>query len=335
MMDSPSEFPGLEDLVDLGSGSQIDMRPTLLRVLTDLYLQRAAHTAEDERYYTELALRLIEAADLGARIALAERLASYPSAPRAVIERLARDTIEVAAPVLERSPCLTSSDLQSIALELGGEHAAAIEKRQSGGGCAQSTKSPNRAAADAAELSELFYAAGSAERRLILINVDYAPIEPSRPSAFMQRPDTWRLEAAALQHNTDIVVRELERALGISRAQARRIISDESGEPIVVAAKAMDLPADVVQRILLFMNPRIGQSVDRVNELAELYREIRVDAARRLLAIWREADKDDRSRTHHQTTAWRAAAENARRALSEVSRRPTHYREMRARGRQR
>ena len=83
MLDSPSEFPGLEDLVDLGSGNQIDMRPTLLRVLTDLYLQRPAHTAEDERYYTELALRLIDATDLRERVALAERLASYPSAPPA------------------------------------------------------------------------------------------------------------------------------------------------------------------------------------------------------------------------------------------------------------
>ena len=115
MMESPSEFPGLEDLVDLGSGNQIDMRPTLLRVLTDLYLQRSAHTAEDERYYTELALRLIDATDFAARVALAERLASYPSAPRAVIARLARETIEVAAPILERSPGLTGSDLQSIA----------------------------------------------------------------------------------------------------------------------------------------------------------------------------------------------------------------------------
>ena len=39
----------------------------------------------------------------------------------------------------------------------------------------------------------------------------------------------------------------LERKLANSRTQARRIITDESGEPIVVAAKALDLPADVVQ----------------------------------------------------------------------------------------
>jgi hypothetical protein len=310
------------------------MRPTLLRVLTDLYLQRPAHTPEDERYYTELALRLIDATDLAARAALAERLASYPSAPRAVIERLARDEIEVAAPILEYSPCLTSSDLESIAKEHRGAHADLVANRRSAVALRVQAPRPQEriAAAEASELSELFYAAGAAERRLILINLDYAPIAPLQPAAFMQRADTWRLETAALQHNTEVVVRELERTLGISRAQARRIISDESGEPIVVAAKAMDLPADVVQRVLLFMNPRIGQSVDRVYELAELYGEISVNAARRLMAVWREADKDEGSRVHHNSVAWRSAAENARRALSEGSRRPTHSQDVRLRG---
>ena len=130
MMEFPSAFPGLEDLVDPGQGNQIDMRPTLLRVLTDLYLQRDTHPPEDERYYTELTLRLI-ATGCGERAALAERLASYSSAPRAVMERLARDVIEVAAPVLRRSTCLTDSDLAAIAAEYGGAHADIIAERRS------------------------------------------------------------------------------------------------------------------------------------------------------------------------------------------------------------
>ena len=36
------------------------MRSALLRVLTDLYVQKPKHTADEERHYTELALRLIE-----------------------------------------------------------------------------------------------------------------------------------------------------------------------------------------------------------------------------------------------------------------------------------
>ena len=113
MTKSPEAFAELEDLLDLGSG--IDMRTTLLRVLTHLYLQRPTHTPEDEHYYTELALRLLDAADISERAALAARLAPYPSAPRPVIDRLARDVIEVAAPILKDSPCLTCADLKGIA----------------------------------------------------------------------------------------------------------------------------------------------------------------------------------------------------------------------------
>jgi hypothetical protein len=332
MTKPPGPFAGVEDLVDLGQRDGIDMRPTLLRVLTDLYLQRPAHTAEDERYYTELALRLIEATDVPERAALAARLAPYPTAPRQVIERLARDTIEVAGPILERSPCLTPAALAAIAKERGGSHAQKIAARPSASPPpAAAAGSTDAARSEACELSELFYAAGAHERRLILINLDYALLAPSQPLATMQRSDIWRLESAALQHNIETVMREVERTLGISRATARRIVNDELGEPIVIAAKVMKLPADVLQRMLLFMNPRVGQSVERVYELAQLYGEISMDAAGRMIAIWRAADEAGYEEPRYETIPWRAAAENARRALSEVSRRPAMQPEQRRR----
>jgi hypothetical protein len=321
MMKPPAAFAGLEDLIDPDQRDGIDMRPTLLRVLTDLYLQRSTHTADDERYFTELALRLIDATDVAARTALAARLAVYPSAPRAVIERLASDVIEVAGPILERSSCLTAADREEIARRCGGAHADLIATLPPPAPPPASAHDPaGDASTQAAELAELFYAAGTPERRLILINLDYSTLTPSLPAAGLQRADVWRLESAVLHHNGEAVLRELERTLGVSRTQARRIINDELGEPIVVAAKAMNLPADVLQRMLLFMNPPVGQSVDRVYELAELYGEISVAAARRLVAIWRDADRADKRQVQHESVAWRTAAENARRALSEVSR---------------
>jgi len=324
-------FSGIEDIVDLGPGDGLDMRPTLLRVLTDLYLQRPAHTPEDERYYTELALRLIDATEISDRTVLAARLAAYPAAPRPVIARLARDVIEVAAPILERSPCLAAADFEAIARECGAGHADAIARRSSVPSPAAHFVPPADAKAEARELAELFNAAGAAERRLILINLDYSLLAPSQPLHELQRAHIWRLESAAIQRSTDTVMRELERMLGVSRTRARRIVSDDLGEPIVVAAKAMDLPADVVQRILLFMNPRIGQSVERVYDLAQLYSEISVEAARRLVTIWRGADGEEIPEDRHEPVPWRVAAENARRALSEVSRRPLSHYEFRRR----
>ena len=122
------------------------------------------------------------------------------------------------------------------------------------------------------------------------MNLDYAEWSAGEPPEPLQRADVWRLETAALRHHTGTLMRELERALGISYQQSRRIVEDETGEPIVVAAKAMSIPADVLQRIVLFMNPRVGQSVDRVYELSSLYSEISVEAARRLVTILRAAE---------------------------------------------
>jgi hypothetical protein len=320
-MKALAAFAGLEGLFDLADGNGIDMCATLLRVLTDLYLQRPIHTDEDEHCYTELVLRLIDATEVSERAALAARLASYPSAPQAVLERLARDVVEVAGPILERSPWLRSAEVKTIAEASGGAHGDSIATHPDGASQSMQAHAPLDVA-DASELSELFYAARVPERRLILINLEYAPLIPSQPLPETQRTDVWRLESAALEPNAEMLIRELERMLEVSRAQARRIVNDELGEPIVVAAKAMDLPADALQRLLLCWSRWVGQGVDRICELTDLYAEISTDAAYRLIAIWREDKRVENEPVQHEAVACGAAAENARRALCELSRQP-------------
>ncbi len=61
-------------LTHLGLRGGVDMRPTLLRVLTDLYVQKLTHTPDEERHYTELALRLLTAWMCATRAAVAARL---------------------------------------------------------------------------------------------------------------------------------------------------------------------------------------------------------------------------------------------------------------------
>jgi hypothetical protein len=363
MAKTPTAFAGLEHRPDLGGANGIDMQTMLLRMLTDLYLQRPTHTPEDEHYYTELALRLIDAAAVSERAAIAERLATYPSAPPAVVRRLARDAIGVAAPLLVHSPCLTAADLAAIAATCGEAHARAIAVRSPAarptapgndaracpvpsepgqalellsGACSWRRTGTHFAGtcdkARASQLCELFYVASAPERRLILINLDYASLAPWQPSTAIQRADIRRLESAALQHSAETLVRELGRTLGISRAQARRIVNDESGEPMVVVAKAVNLPIDALQRMLLFMNPWAGESIDRIYELSALYGEISVAAARRLVALWRDAAEPEHGAGAHEPVIWRTAAESARRALAEVLRRPDRQHERRARG---
>ncbi len=74
----------------------------------------------------------------------------------------------------------------------------------------------------------------------------------------------------------------------------------------MVAAVALGMPATVLQRILLCLNPAISQSVQRVYELALLHEEIEPDAALRLIAIWQAshpAEKKIRSAPHRPSAA--------------------------------
>ena len=97
-----------------------------------------------------------------------------------------------------------------------------------------------------------------------------------------------------MQHNAGEFSRILERALGISHALAERVTRDQSGEPLVIAARALGMTAAVLQRILLFLNPLIGQSVERVHDLARLFDDLAPEAAERMLGIWRKTGTQSR-----------------------------------------
>jgi hypothetical protein len=231
----------LDSLVDLACRDGVDIRPTLLRVLTDLYVQKPTHSLEEETQFVELALGLIHAADAATLAAVTIRLGAYPSAPAAVLGKLAKAS----------SPGIASA----------------------------------RPARD--DLIELFFSASPEERRLILINLDIASDARRGRPLPVAGELARRLENAALRRDQGEFVRILERALEVSRELAQKITEDHSGEPVVVAAKALGMKAEVLQRILLFLNPAIGQSAQRVYELSHLFDEITSAGAERMVNIWR------------------------------------------------
>ena len=66
----------------------------------------------------------------------------------------------------------------------------------------------------------------------------------------------------------------------------------------------------VLQRILLFLNPVVGQSVERVYDLARLYDELTPSAAERMLAIWRQSGRT--RQTKHEPQYWHDERSDAR-----------------------
>ncbi len=253
--------------------------------------------------------------------------------------RLAQDAIEVAGPILRHSPCLTPADLDSIGTDCGPAHAAIVAARSRAEEPQADFGQPASgldAGADqeAVELSELFFSASANERRLILLNLDYAQLTKAMPMTTQASEVVGRLESAALRHNLDACARELELGLGISDRMARRIVNDELGEPIVVAAKALQASRAVLERILLFINPLISQSVHRVHELATRYDEISLESAQRLIAIWQDADPREQAPQQPQQrhAARRATLDRARPLSSSFARRPLEQRDARLRG---
>ena len=255
--------PSLDSLVDLACRDGVDIRPTLLRVLTDLYVEKPAHTTEEEIQYVELALGLLDKVDAATRAAVMARLSAYPRAPRAVLRHL--------------------------------------ENRGTGAPVA-----PPRSASDDKALADLFFEASASERRLILINLDVvaAPAPAPAPEETLRA-----LEAAALAHRPAEFARLLARTLELRDALAARIVHDEQGEPLAVAAKALGMPSSGFQRVLLTLDPAIARSVTRVHALAALYEEITPAAAAHMVGIWRRAAE---RRSVHAPHLWDDATRSAR-----------------------
>ena len=324
-------FPKLEGLDSLARRDGVDIRPTLVRVLTDLYMQKAAHAAEEERHYTELALRLIDAVDVATRATVARKLSAYPGAPLAVMRRLARDVIEVAEPVLTQSRVLTDAELAAIVTDFGLAHAAAIARRHAKALPPQDTDVAPAAALAAPtfqdqqrgepkpeeptdlELADLFFSADSAERRVLLMNLAGADAAAAPAFARPRLTAVPRLEAAALAHAPAEFAMLLEQTLDITPDQARRIVEDASGEPLLVALKALEAPAVMVQRVLLFLNPAIGHSVQRVFDLAALYERVSGEAADKIVTSLRGGAPARPRRATHQPVYFDDEASRGRR----------------------
>jgi hypothetical protein len=295
MIEVPN-LPNLNGLVELANRDGVDIRPTLLRVMTDLYVQKPRHSEQEEQHFTELALRLIDLVDAKTRTIVAERIGGYPTAPAAVRHRLLKEQVTLTTPI-DVPEALAAPEAPQ-----------ATEPAKPDRPAHHSSGDNNDAAAP--ELSKLFFAAGAEERQLILFNLSYAPITPAQPiTPAIASESIHRLEAAALGHNSELFARELERTLLVSREMARRVIDDESGEPVVIAAAALRMPAAVLQRILLCLNPAISQSVQRVYELALLHEETDPETALRMIAIWQAARRTEQkqavtAKPAHQPQLW-------------------------------
>jgi hypothetical protein len=268
-------FPGFDGLMTLSRREGVDIRPTLLRVLTDLYVQASRHSYDEERQFVELTSRLIDEVDDATRAAVRARLAIYPGTPAEVMKKLGLNpshpgqlvpvASELPSPPLEPPPAKPLTEAQ-----LRMQSSLSMRPR------------------DAAEINDMFFAASASERALILHNLADTPLKASAriPAARAARA-IQILEMAAFATDVENFTLEIGEALILPSRVAAQVVNDPGGEPLACAAKALDMPAAVFQRVLLFLNPEFGSSVHQVYRLSRLYDRLSERSALVMLAAWR------------------------------------------------
>ncbi len=258
----------------------VDIRPTLLRVLTDLYVQANAHSVDEERQFVELTSRLIDQVDDATRAAVRGRLAIYPGTPAEVLRKLG---LKPSGP----------DQRVSAAGEISAALSAAPTEAQ-----LRMASNLSMQPKDTAEINEMFVRAGASERALILHNLHDTPLRASAriPAARAARAIE-TLEMAAFAADVENFTLELGETLILPSRVAAQVVNDPGGEPLACAAKALDMPSAVFQRVLLFLNPEFGSSVNAVYRLSRLYDRFSERSALIMLAAWRTAPARHRYRT--------------------------------------
>jgi hypothetical protein len=278
MTTTPPLLSGLDGLMTLSRREGVDIRPTLLRVLTDLYVQAPSHTGDEEQQFVELASRLIDEVDDATRAVVRARLAIYPQTPVVIADQLGIRAQDRERPV-------------SLARPLAPIEPEAVQTTETATNATLSaTPSLLMLPNDAAQISEMFFAADSGKRAAILFHLADAPLKTASriPGPRAERA-IQILEMAAFAVDTENFTLELADALILPARVAAQVIDDSGGEPLACALKTLGMSSAAFQRVLLFLNPEVGASVATVYRLSRLYDRISERAALVLLAAWRGA----------------------------------------------
>jgi hypothetical protein len=273
-MTTPPFFPGFDGLMTLSRREGVDIRPTLLRVLTDLYVQANAHSADEERQFVELTSRLIDQVDDTTRAAVRARLAIYPGTPAEVLRRLGMKPSSPDA----RMP---------LAQEISASPSAPPPVKLPSEAQLRMASNLSMQPEDAAEINAMFLRANASERASILHNLQQTPLRASaRIPAARARRAIETLEMAAFAADVENFTLELGETLILPARIAAQVVDDAGGEPLACAMRALEMPSPVFQRVLLFLRPEFA-SVHNVYRLSRLYERLSERSALVMLAAWR------------------------------------------------
>jgi uncharacterized protein (DUF2336 family) len=378
--DSPgphSEMPHLslpeqlQGLTRLAETNNLEMRTVLLRVMTDLHLSRAHHTAEETRQFEEIFLGLLPHLEESARATIATKFATSPQAPDRVLAGLIERGGAPAAEILKYSTVLSRKTLLRAAMQGDVDMALAIAGRSdldemmvTGLASRREPEVLRRLALNPAapisrdvfrlmapyartdekfgralcqrnpdmrDLAPLFLWASHLQRAAVLLEAKtsiLASIDARDPN-LIERATAQEIERAATAGDWPLFGAILARCLGCSLGQARAILADRLGEPLVIALGSLFLTAEQVTRILMCPGAPVAHSFERIQSLIQLLRQLPRPVCVKLMRemVGRPArDVEKPQRGQHQPIADQTAAPLASRPARVEHRDPARAR---------
>ena len=323
-MPSSVDFaPDLSGLIELSRVEHLDLKPVILRVQTDLFVQAESRDRAERETFESLACGLIPTVDDETAVFVARKLAGFAGTPESVLAALAARGGEARDIVVASSAPLTPRLLEA-ALSDGGDLAVALARRpgldrsalddlsRAGEPEVDRALAGNRGVVLRGEvLGRLVSRARGAPdlARLLLIRPDASPADlaplflhadPIRRDAIREAVET----IAALRRNVpsprDLGPRLLDlsavhdvagfvAALADGIGVARNFLSASPDpatryELLTLALRAADLREEEAVYVFLTLNESVARSADRVFELVKLFRTVSRPAARDLIA---------------------------------------------------
>jgi len=248
-----------------------------LRVLTEsLRAGPARIAATEERQFVELTSRLIDQVDDATRAAVRARC-DLSGTPAEVLSKLglkpSRPDRHVAAhPRNSRKPVRAAAAKPMSEAQLRMASNLSMQPK------------------DAAEISDMFFRASGSERALILHNLADTPLRASAriPAARAARAIE-TLEMAAFAADLENFTLEIGEALILPTRIAAQVSTIPAASPWLARPGRSTCRATVFQRVLLFLKPEFGSSVNHVYRLSRLYdrlgETIRLDHAGRMARL--------------------------------------------------
>ncbi|MGU3538910.1 DUF2336 domain-containing protein [Methylobacterium sp. A54F] len=333
MPSSAEAAPDLSGLIELSRSAHLDLKPVILRVQTDLFVQG---NQPDRAAFESLACGLIPTVDEETALIVARKLSPCPETPHAVLAKLAarggaiRDAVVAQAPSLDGGileaaladgsdiaaalaarddltratvadlagrgdPAIDRALAANAGLALRGESLAALVGR----GCRDADLAGlllGRADLDPADLAPLYLHADPGRREAI--RAALARTAALRPCPPAPREIGAILTGLSAAHDVKGFIQSLADGLGLP-ANFLNAAPDAGTryELLTLGLRAADLHEEEAVYIFLTLNEGVARSAERVFDLVRLFRTTSRPAARDLLSAILDAPMRERAGT--------------------------------------